>query len=60
MELKAGQSVRHSRYGWGKILECNDVQTMVCFSTVGIKRFSTSQTFLAAVEDLAPKKKTSP
>ncbi len=60
MKLKPGQSARHPKYGWGTILECDDVQTVVCFSTVGIKKFSTSSTSFVAVEDRGPKKKTSP
>ncbi len=60
MKLKAGQSVRHPRYGWGTILECNDVQTMVCFSSVGIKKFLTSLTSFDVVQEQAPQNKTSP
>ena len=57
MKLKAGQYVRHAKYGWGAILERSRNQTMVYFDTVGVKRFSTSLTAFAVVEHEAPRKK---
>jgi len=57
VKLKEGQYVRHSKYGWGTILERDGSQTMVYFQTVGVKRFVTSLTAFAVVEHEAPKKK---
>ena len=57
MKLKAGQYVRHPKYGWGSILECNRDQTMVYFHTVGIIKFATSLATFVVVQDGAPKKK---
>lgn len=37
MKLKAGQYVRHSKYGWGTIVELEGKRTMVYFRDVGIK-----------------------
>ena len=42
MKLKAGQYVRHSKYGWGTIVEDDTKKTMVYFRNVGIKRFATA------------------
>lgn len=41
MRLKRGQYVRHSKDGWGTILERSDNQTTVYFRTIGIKRLAT-------------------
>ena len=60
MKLKAGQSVRHSRYGWGAVLECDRDQTTVYFHSVGIKKFVTSVATFAVVQDQAPGKKHAP
>jgi hypothetical protein len=49
MKLKHGQYVRHSRYGWGTILEHDGTQTMVCFHSVGVKKFVTSLTAFSVV-----------
>ncbi|MGH9395823.1 MAG: hypothetical protein ACRD18_03090 [Terriglobia bacterium] len=57
MKLKTGQFVRHTKYGWGTILENTRDQTEVYFQTVGIKKFVTSVTTFAFVQDQAPKKK---
>ncbi len=43
MKLKIGQYVRHSRYGWGTILEDDAKRTIVYFRNIGIKKFATSQ-----------------
>ncbi|MGH9357614.1 MAG: hypothetical protein ACRD4Q_01835 [Candidatus Acidiferrales bacterium] len=60
MKLKTGQYVRHLRFGWGAIVECDRDQTMVYFSTVGIKKFVTSLTTFAVVQDKTPAKKHAP
>lgn len=60
MKLKTGQYVRHSRYGWGSVVDCNRDQTEVYFHTVGIKKFVTSVTTFMFVQDQTPKKKPSP
>jgi hypothetical protein len=57
MKLKRGQYVRHSKYGWGSILECNRDQTMVYFRTVGVRKFVTSGVIFALVPGEASKKK---
>lgn len=57
MKLKPRQSVRHSRYGWGSILECDRHQTTVYFHTVGIRRFATSLATFVVVQNEAPKKR---
>jgi hypothetical protein len=49
MKLKIGQYVRHSRYGWGTILEDDAKRTIVYFRNVGIKKFATSQGTFALV-----------
>ena len=49
MKLKEGQYVRHSKYGWGTILEHDGSQTMVYFLTVGVKKFVTSLTTFAVI-----------
>jgi hypothetical protein len=57
MKLKRGQYVRHSKYGWGTIVECDRDQTLVYFRSIGIKKLATSSTSFAVVESAAPKKK---
>ncbi len=57
MKLKTGQYVRHLRFGWGAVVECDHDQTMVYFQSVGIKKFVTSVTTFAVVQDKTPKKK---
>jgi hypothetical protein len=56
MKLKTGQYVRHSRYGWGTILERDRDQTMVYFQRAGLKRLVASPTTFAVVQDQAFKK----
>ncbi|MGH9433523.1 MAG: hypothetical protein ACRD3T_18485 [Terriglobia bacterium] len=56
MKLKTGQYVRHSKFGWGAIVEVDREKTMVYFHTVGIKTLPTSQTTFDVVQDLGPKK----
>jgi hypothetical protein len=56
MRLKTGQYVRHSRYGWGTILEGDGKRTMVYFRNVGIKKFATSRTAFTIIGGQAHKK----
>ena len=56
MKLKTGQYVRHSRYGWGTILEGDGKRTMVYFWNVGIKKFATSRTAFTIIGGQAHKK----
>jgi hypothetical protein len=49
MKLKHGQYVRHSRYGWGTILEHDGTQTMVYFHSVGVKKFVSSRNAFSVV-----------
>jgi hypothetical protein len=56
MKLKTGQYVRHSRYGWGTILEGDGKRTMVYFRNVGIKKFATSRTTFTIIGGQAHKK----
>jgi hypothetical protein len=51
MKLKDGQYVRHSKYGWGTILECNRDHTMVYFYRVGVRKLTVSEAVFQAVED---------
>jgi hypothetical protein len=57
VELKAGQYVRHSKYGWGTVVEYGPAQTLVLFRSIGIKRLATDSANFAPVGSLAPKKK---
>lgn len=58
MKLREGQYVRHSKYGWGTILESKSRQTMVYFQTVGVRKFADSQAVFEVVECKAVKKKS--
>lgn len=60
MKLKNGQYVRHSRFGWGAVVECDHDQTMVFFRSVGIKRFATSADNFTAVQDNKLEKRPRP
>lgn len=51
MKLKDGQYVRHSKYGWGTILESNRDHTMVYFYRVGVMKLTPSEAVFRAVED---------
>jgi hypothetical protein len=51
MKLKDGQYVRHSKYGWGTILECDRHHTMVCFYRVGVRKLTVSEAVFQVVED---------
>ena len=56
MKLKAGQYVRHSKYGWGTIVEGDAKRTMVYFRNVGIKRVVTSLSAFAVIGGQAHRK----
>ncbi|MGH9344526.1 MAG: hypothetical protein ACRD19_12300 [Terriglobia bacterium] len=60
MKLKTGQYVRHLKYGWGSVVECDRVQTEVYFQSVGIKKFATSLSNFITVQASLPQKKTAP
>jgi phosphosulfolactate synthase (CoM biosynthesis protein A) len=60
MTVKAGQYVRHSKYGWGTIVDHDRDQTLVSFRRIGIKKLQTDSTTFVAVGGEAPKKKRSP
>ena len=47
MTFKAGQYIRHAKYGLGTIVERDDDRTTVEFDTAGVRKFVTS---LAAFE----------
>ena len=51
MKLKDGQYVRHSKFGWGTILERDCHHTMVYFRRVGIRKLTASEAVFQVVED---------
>jgi len=57
MKLKLGQYVRHSKYGWGTILDSAGNYTTVFFNTLGVRKFALSEAFFDVVEGKAVKKK---
>jgi len=57
MKLKHGQYVRHSKFGWGSILECQRHLTMVYFSRVGVRKLTVSEAAFQVVEDQAALKR---
>jgi hypothetical protein len=57
VELKTGQYVRHSKYGWGTIMDCDRHQTLVLFRNIGFKRLETEPGNFVMVGGEAPKKK---
>jgi hypothetical protein len=57
MKLTRGQYVRHSKYGWGTILECQLHQTTVCFRSVGVRKLTVSEAVFLVVEDHAALKR---
>jgi len=59
MNFKAGQYIRHSKYGNGTIVERDDDRTVVDFDTAGTKKFVTSLASFEVAEGEAPKKKRS-
>jgi hypothetical protein len=59
MTLKAGQYIRHSKYGCGTIVERDEDRTLVDFDTAGLKKFVTSIASFEIAEGEAPKKRRS-
>ncbi len=57
MNLKAGQYIRHSKYGTGTILERDEERTTVDFDTAGVRKFVTSLAAFEIAEGVAPIKK---
>jgi len=57
MKLTRGQYVRHSKYGWGTILECQRHYTMVYFQSVGVRRLTGSEVVFRVIEDQVALKK---
>jgi hypothetical protein len=51
MKPRKGQYVRHSKYGWGTILDCDPERTIVCFTRVGVTRLSPSEAVFKIIED---------
>ena len=51
MKLKQGQYMRHSKYGWGTILDCDREHTTVYFSRVGVTKLTESEAVFMVVED---------
>jgi len=60
MTLKIGQYVRHSKYGWGTIMDHDRDQTLVFFRRIGIKKLETDLATFVAVGGEAPTKKRRP
>lgn len=57
MTFKAGQYIRHAKYGCGTIVERDDDRTTVEFDTAGVKKFVTSLAAFEAAQGEAPKKR---
>lgn len=57
MNLKAGQYIKHSKYGTGTILERDEERTTVEFDTAGVRKFVTSIALFEIAEGEAPIKK---
>jgi hypothetical protein len=57
MNLKAGQYIRHSKYGTGTIVERDDDRTTVDFDTFGVRKFVTTLATFEVAQGEAPKKK---
>ena len=57
MNLKAGQYIRHSKYGCGTIVERDDDRTTVDFDTFGVRKFVTALAAFEVEQGEAPKKK---
>lgn len=57
MTFKAGQYIRHAKYGCGTIVERDDDRTTVEFDTAGMKKFVTSLAAFEAAQGEAPKKR---
>jgi len=59
MNFKAGQYVRHEKYGNGTIVERDEDRTTVDFDSFGLRKFVTSIASFEIAEGEAPKKKRS-
>jgi len=57
MNLKAGQYIRHSKYGCGTIVERDEDRTTVDFDTFGVRKFVTAMAAFELAQGEAPKKK---
>ena len=57
MNLKAGQYIRHAKYGCGTIVERDDNRTTVDFDTFGVRKFVTAMAAFEVAQGEAPKKK---
>jgi len=51
MKLTHGQYVRHSKFGWGTILERDEHHTLVFFYSVGVRKLAESEAVFQVVED---------
>lgn len=57
MSLKAGQYIRHAKYGLGTIVTRDEERTTVDFDTAGVKIFVTSLATFEPAEGQSPRKK---
>jgi hypothetical protein len=57
MNLKAGQYIRHAKYGCGTIVTRDNERTTVDFDTAGVKMFVTAIAAFEMAEGQAPVKK---
>lgn len=57
MNLKAGQYVRHAKYGCGTIVTRDNERTTVDFDTAGVKLFVTGLAAFEMAEGQPPVKK---
>jgi len=57
MKVKEGQYVRHSQYGWGTVLDCDNHSTTVIFRSVGVRRLAAAAANFAIVGGEASRKK---
>jgi hypothetical protein len=51
MKFTRGQYVRHSKYGWGTILECERLHTTVLFRSVGVRKLTAAEAVFEVVEN---------
>jgi len=59
LTLKKGQYVRHTKYGWGTIVEHDSRETLVYFRTIGLKKLPAALALFANVEGAPHPKKPS-
>lgn len=57
MNLKAGQYIRHAKYGCGTIVTRDNERTTVDFDTAGMKMFVTALAAFEMAEGAPPAKK---